>query len=209
MVGGAPTAVTEMDGERTALKEWAVLVEAMARGEIIAMVRKGGIREQRAGFQVRHDRFLLYPTFFHERAAELAPRFRDRLAAAHATRPAEGVLRIEYVCEVAAVWAVAELARLDAIAEEHGLAPEAVASRFHYKNRPGVQVVAVRTMRLPIPVELPEIRRYGGCVSWVELDRDVSVRGATPVLPAPALAERVRRLRGALGDPEPRPAAPA
>ena len=29
--------------ERTALKEWAVLCDAMARGDIIAMVRKGGI----------------------------------------------------------------------------------------------------------------------------------------------------------------------
>ena len=67
------------DTERTALKEWAVLVDAMARGEIIAMVRKGGIREQRAGFSVRHDRFLFYPTWCPEKSAELGLRFQARL----------------------------------------------------------------------------------------------------------------------------------
>ena len=39
--------------ERTALKEWSVVVDALARGAVIALVRKGGIREQRAGFVVR------------------------------------------------------------------------------------------------------------------------------------------------------------
>src|SRR5919202_4202365 len=98
--------------ERTALKEWAVLVDAMARGDVVAMVRKGGIREQRAGFAVRHDRFLLYPTFFHEKVEELAPRFAPALASAGSTRPPEGVVRIAQVATVAAVWHVTELERL-------------------------------------------------------------------------------------------------
>ena len=120
--------------ERTALKEWAVLVDAMARGDVVAMVRKGGIREQRAGFQVRHDRFLLYPTYFHEKAAEVAPRFVPTLDAAHARRPPEGIVRLEYVADVAAVWTVSDLDRLRAIEGEHGLAwpadPLAVAGWY-------------------------------------------------------------------------------
>ncbi|MFL5578015.1 MAG: DUF1802 family protein [Gemmatimonadaceae bacterium] len=193
--------MSEPSLERTALKEWAVLVDAMARGEIVAMVRKGGIREQRAGFQVRHDRFLLYPTYFHEKAAETAPRLVETLEASHARRPAEGTVRLEYVAEVAAVWAVRELASLPAIEMEHGLAPAAVESRFHYKGRPGVQVVAVRLARLPEPVTIPEQRRYAGCVSWVELDGDVDVRGATPVVLEPEFGRRLRALRDALGAP--------
>ena len=83
----------ESTHERTALKEWAVLVDAMARGDIIAMVRKGGIREQRSGFAVRHERFVFYPTLFHENAHELAPRFRDTRT--HAASPALlGAVRI-------------------------------------------------------------------------------------------------------------------
>lgn len=187
--------------ERTALKEWAVLVDAMARGDIVAMIRKGGIREQRAGFSVRHDRFLLYPTYFHEKAAEMAERLVPTLEAAHARRPPQGIVRLEHVADVVAVWPVAELEPLRAIAREHGLNWAAVESRFHYKNRPGVQVVAVRTRRLPTPVEIPEARRYGGCVSWVELDADVNVTGATPVLDEATLRRRVEELAKALGEP--------
>ena len=186
------------DVERTALKEWAVLVDAMARGDILAMVRKGGIREQRAGFSVRHDRFLLYPTFFHEKAAELDDRFRDMLPASHAARPPEGTIRLTYVAEAVAVWRVTELDRLRAITGEHGLAWSAVESRFHYRDKPGVQVVAVRVSRLREPVEVPEARRYAGCISWVELDCDVSIAGAVPVLSAPLFEQRVAQLHAAL-----------
>ena len=189
------------DPERTALKEWAVLADAMARGEIVAMVRKGGIREQRAGFAVRHDRFLLYPTYFHEKPQELAERFRPRLDAADVARPPEGVIHLRQVADVVAVWRGQELGRLRAIDASHGLAWPAVESRSHYRQRPGVRVVAVRVRPLPALVALPEARRYGGCISWVELDEAVDVGAARPVLDEPELARRVATIVAALGEP--------
>lgn len=189
------------DTERTALKEWAVLVEAMARGELIAMVRKGGIRERRAGFDVRHDRFLLYPTFFHEKVNELAERFRPSLEGAHTDRPPDGMLQLRYVADVAAVWRVTELERLRAIHAEHGLTWGAVESRFRYRDDPLVHVVAARVARLPEVVTVPEIRRYAGCVSWVRLDDEVVVQPAQPVIDDGAFATRLRTLASALGDP--------
>lgn len=179
-----------------------MLARAMGRGEVIVMVRKGGIREQRAGFSVRHDRFLLYPTYFHEKAAELQPRFIAALDEAADVRPAPGVIRVELVAHVAAVWRVGELESLRGIEHEHGLAWPAVESRFHYRGKPGVQVVAVRIARLAEPVELPEIRRYAGCVSWVELDTDVDVAGARDVIERGEFDGRLARLRDVLGAPE-------
>lgn len=190
------------EGERIALKEWAVLVDAMARGETIAMVRKGGIREQRAGFSVRHDRFLLYATFFHEKEQELAPRFRGYLAASHARRPPDGMLRIEYVATAVAVWRVTELERLRAVQHEHGLTWDAVAARFHYRSNPVVHVVAVRVARLAQPAMVPEARRYGGCVSWVALDAPVSVADSTPVLGDADFERRMSGLAAVLGEPD-------
>ena len=196
------TAVTT--GERTALKEWAVLCDAMARGDIIAMVRKGGIREQRAGFAVRHARFLLYPTFFHERLDELAPRFRDALADSHAAQRVPsgqaGIVRVSLVADVAAVWQVDDLEKLRAIEGEHGLAWSAVESRFHYRGIPGVHVVAVRVSRLRDVAEVPELRRYAGCVSWVELDDEIGITGARPAIPSDAFDARLARLRALLGE---------
>jgi hypothetical protein len=185
--------------ERTALKEWAVLVHAMMRGELVAMVRKGGIREQRAGFSVRHDRFLLYPTYFHEKVNELAPRYAASLETSHAHKPEPGTIRIECVADVLGMWQVKELETLRAIEGEHGMSWGAVESRFHYKNKPGVQVIAVRVSKLEQPVVVAETRRYLGCVSWVELDDNIDVSNATPVLDDASLMMRVARLRNALG----------
>jgi hypothetical protein len=187
------------DSERVALKEWAVLVNAMARGDLIAMIRKGGIREKRAGFDVRHDRFLLYPTFFHEKLNELAQRFHSTLESAHATRPPDGMIELRYLASVAAVWQVTELERLPAIEAEHGLTWGAVESRFKYRDDPRVHVVAVRISALPATATLPEVRRYTGCVSWVKLDEDVDVAGVVPVLDDASFAERLSTLEGALG----------
>lgn len=182
---------------RTALKEWAVLVDAMASGKIIAMVRKGGIREQRAGFSVRHERFVFYPTFFHEKVAELAPRFHNDLALAR--RSDEGTVRIAHAAEVVGLWTVTDLERLRAIDGEHGLAWPAVESRFHYRDRPVVEVVVVRVSTLPAAVVVPELRRYQGCVSWVALEESIDVTGAAPVLDAASFDERVSRIGRALG----------
>lgn len=187
--------------ERCALKEWAVLCDALACGDIIALVRKGGIREQRAGFSVRHDRFLLYPTYFHEKATELAPRFAGALASSHADRAPSGAVRLALVATVSAVWAVDDLERMRAIESEHGLAWDAVCSRFHYKQRPGLHVIAVDVARLREPVEIPEIARYAGCVSWVTLDDGVEVERAERVVATSRHDARLARLRDTLGGP--------
>ena len=188
--------------ERTALKEWAVLCDALAVGEIVALVRKGGIREQRAGFAVRHDRFLLYPTFFHEKSAELQPRFAARLTDASAHRPPEGIIRIGLVAEVAATWHVRELERLRAIEPFHGMAWPAVVSRFQYRGTNDVRVIAARVLRLPEAHDVPETRRYQGCVSWIALDEAIDVRGAKAVLTDAELSQRVAALTSALGAPD-------
>lgn len=158
--------------ERTALKEWAVLCAAMAEGRIIAMVRK------------------------------LQPRFRDALAAAHAAQPRAGEVHLALVASVAAVWTASDLAPLQDIEQEHGLAWSAVESRFHYKDRPGVQVVAVRVARLAEPARVPEEHRYQGCVSWVTLDAALPVAAAVPVVHDDDLARRIAALCAALGPPD-------
>ncbi|GAC1695487.1 MAG: DUF1802 family protein [Gemmatimonadaceae bacterium] len=197
--------MTAADTERSALKEWSVLCDAMSAGAIVALVRKGGIREQRAGFVVRHDRFLLYPTYFHEKVAELALRFHGALERTLAARPSADAVVVQHVAQVASVWRVTELARMPSIAGEHGLTDAAVASRFNYRNRPEVYVVAVRVASLPTPMSLPALRRYHGCVSWVELEDDVPVGDARPVLSDGDFATRLQRLQRALGPPEPAP----
>src|ERR1700677_156754 len=49
-----------------AFKEWAVTVRALAEGEQLITLRKGGIREPGKPFRLAHERFFLYPTFDHK-----------------------------------------------------------------------------------------------------------------------------------------------
>src|SRR4028119_281534 len=64
----------------TAFKEWAVTVRALAEGEQLITLRKGGIRESDKHFCVEHERFFLYPTFDHQRG--------DCVRASHVPEPA-------------------------------------------------------------------------------------------------------------------------
>ena len=49
-----------------ALKEWAVVCRALEEGRQTVLLRKGGILEFREGFEVKHDRFMLFPTYEHQ-----------------------------------------------------------------------------------------------------------------------------------------------
>ena len=57
--------------ESVGFKEWALVCEALGRGEQTIMLRKGGIAEGRDGFSFRHREFFLFPTFFHEQVAKV------------------------------------------------------------------------------------------------------------------------------------------
>ncbi len=55
-----------------ALKEWAVTIAALAAGDQVLIVRKGGIGEKR--FELPHPRFYLFPTYAHQRPELVKPR---------------------------------------------------------------------------------------------------------------------------------------
>lgn len=182
-----------MQTERTALKEWAVMVDALGSGDIIAMVRKGGIRDQHgAGFSLRHGRFVLYPTRFHQSTEQLSESLVPRLERSHAAMAPSGHVRIEYVAHTAICVTVTDLARLALVRHELGLSLSALESRFFYRE-PGVTLSALRVERLRQPVVIPELRRYGGCVSWLELDDDIpcDVDHVAPVIGESEFQERL------------------
>jgi hypothetical protein len=55
-------------------------------------------------------------------------------------------------------------------------------------------------------IELPMRDDYGGCKSWIELERDVETGDATPVLADEEFALRLRNFRSALEASESIPA---
>ena len=55
----------------------------------------------------------------------------------------------------------------------------------------------MRVFRLPQRVELPMLPAYGGCKSWIELEREIATEGSQPVLADAEFARKLARLRGA------------
>src|SRR5687768_3006004 len=83
-----------------AFKEWAIVVDALGRGEQIFILRTGGIHEGRGGFKMEHSEFVLFPTLFHqqrESVIEPAQTPFDEIAP-HLSPPE--LLRVEYWGEV-------------------------------------------------------------------------------------------------------------
>ena len=167
-------------GSRRALKEWAVVDEALARGEVSVLLRKGGIHERTGDFGVEHREFWIYPTGWHQNLEDLAPRLHPLLDAV--APPPRGVIPFRVHATVDSVIRIESREALDRIEHLHPLSPAAAHYRFAYRDRPYVHALLVRAHRLPAPVPLRETHRYEGCVSWVELDQEIATAGAEPVL---------------------------
>ena len=179
---------------RIALKEWAVVIEALADGSQIFLLRKGGIAEGKRGFELLHRRFLLFPTWEHQHREALQEGWRERFDTL--APPDASVLELRYFAEVhdiapAPPRAEAFLSR----PETHVWTRDFFEKRYAYRPDLPLYVVAVRTFELPEPARISNDRRYQGCRSWVELYEDVPVEGGEPVISESALMQAWQAFR--------------
>ena len=181
-----------------ALKEWATVLEAMARGEQIILVRKGGLIEPGTGFELISNTFVFYPTFEHQAVQYLREPFRAYFDQAAARRAPEGQIRIELFGLAAASWHVRDPAVLDRLRSDHIYNGAFLSQRLKWQPEQPLVLVVVRAFRFPSPQLIPVIPRYVGCKSWVELDAPVSLDGLQPVLDDAAFEERLQRLSASL-----------
>ena len=182
----------------TALKEWATVLEAMARGEQTILVRKGGLIEPGTGFELVSTAFVFYPTFEHQAVNYLREPYRSYFDAATAQRAPEGQVRIELFGLAAASWQMRDPAVLDRLRDDHIYNDAFLSQRLKWQPDQPLVLVAVRAFRLPAPRILPVSPRYAGCKSWVELEASVPLDGLQPVLDDAAFQERLRRLNALL-----------
>jgi hypothetical protein len=166
----------------TALKEWAVVIEALARGRQHFLLRKGGIAEGKRGFEIQHTEFLLYPTWEHQQRDSIRDEFGDLF---ERTRPrAADVVRFHYLARVTDVLhaprRLEDMRRLDA---EHIWAGPYLEKRYGYRPDLPLFVVILRLYGLATEQEIPENRRYAGCRSWVSLEQEIDTAGVAPVEP--------------------------
>ncbi|HEX2739482.1 MAG TPA: DUF1802 family protein [Rubrobacter sp.] len=191
-----------MDSLQHALKEWAVAVMALERGETALVVRKGGIREK--AFAVPRTRFLLLPGYEHQRPDLLKPEYRELMREIPSLTD-DGPLRFSSFAEVEGAYEVSEAEDLTSLDPYHMWTPEYAGSRFKWRPKKPLTVLVLRTYLMPESVELPYVDEYGGCKSWIELQETVSVEGARPALSDEDFDELVAPALGVLRGLEPAP----
>ncbi len=182
-----------------AFKEWAVTVRALAEGEQLVTLRKGGIREENKHFELEHERFFLYPTFDHQRNDLVRHSHHPELRRAleegvwpdeepppraliqDGGIPQPDRVRIRAWAEVADHFTVTDRRVVDGLSPFYVWTPDYAEKRLNWKRRHPLHVLLLRVHRIPRPVTVRVRDEYHGCRSWVEIDRDLPFEG-TPVM---------------------------
>jgi hypothetical protein len=182
---------------RWAFKEWAVIIDALGRGEQIIILRKGGLREARGGFRVEHAEFWLFPTYFHQQRASVLPRAQRRFDEI-ASGFSKANVRLQFYARMEEWRRLDSLAAAQRLRGQHIWREDVIAERFDWGREKQIFALALRVFRLREPVELPMRPAYAGCKSWVELKHDPSTEFAAPVLDERCFADKLRRFRAQL-----------
>jgi len=162
--------------ESAGLKEWAIVCEAMGRGEQSVILRKGGLAEGRTGFAFRHAGFFLFPTFFHEQIDKV------RVEGAEIPTSREGEIEVRLFAQLIAATHVTSWETAAALEPLHILQRAVVRERFDYDKAPGLHVALVRVFRVVPGWIFPDAPRYAGCRSWVMLPERPEKTRFEPVL---------------------------
>ena len=150
-----------------AFKEWALVCEALGKGNQSLLLRKGGIAEGKKGFGFEHSEFVLFPTWFH---GQLEKTRLEQVSAIAEEAP--GVLYLEYAVTVEWSGFIDDRQKIAQLEGLHILHESVIEERFTYDpgdGSQGLHVAFVRVYRMDPPLFLPMEKRFGGCRSWVQL----------------------------------------
>ena len=183
---------------RMAFKEWAVVVQALGRGEQVLLLRKGGISEVGKHFRVEHDRFLLYPTLEHQKEDLLKTTHRESLAQLLAEGNEASAITFGCWAQVERTVELSEEEQLRSLSPFHIWSDDYAHSRLRWKPRHPLTALVLRVYRLQSPGVVPYKPHFGGCRSWVDLEEEVALGSLTPVLDDARFADQVRAIEDAL-----------
>jgi hypothetical protein len=164
---------------QVALKDWAVVCEALSSGRQMILLRKGGIYEAAGEFEVENREFLLFPTYLHQNAQMLKEDARSGLEKRSEEPKEIPISAAGVVTDIVQLKSREQMARID---DEHVWAKPLIEMRFNYRPENPLYLLLVRAHRLVEPLTIANTPAYAGCKSWVPLDQAIEVGGALPVL---------------------------
>ena len=186
-----------------ALKEWAVAVNAFAKGKQIMILRKGGIHREDKDFRILHPEFALFPTYEHQDPGLIKDEYHDDLRETLAEDDVPGLVAVGYWSEVTDVFELREEAAVDRLSPYHIWTNAYAHKRLHWRPKYPLTVALLRVYALQQPQAIPVLDEYAGCKSWVELGQDVPLGYMVPVLTDEEYEEQARPIRSTLAAASP------
>jgi hypothetical protein len=162
-----------------ALKEWAVVCKALEEGRQVVLLRKGGILEYKQGFEVKHEKFLLFPTFEHQSKDHLQADYASKLDEVLKEQPAAGTNVMTSYAEVVDIKEITDRAALKPLEKYHVWNESYVNARMDYNPKKPMSVILLRVFKLDKPVSVDTKAEWAGCKSWIPVDMNAT---GTPAL---------------------------
>ena len=160
-----------------ALKEWAIVGEALARNRQIVLLRKGGLLDEDGHFALEHSQFWLLPTWLHQERGLVKAAHQDLWE--QTPRESDESAKIAYLrhfARVERVWKLDENAESALGQVPHIWSAHYLDLRFGYQPDKTLLCAALRVYVADEPVRY-ELRAGDlGCRSWVDLAAPIGVQ---------------------------------
>ncbi len=160
------------------LKEWSIVCDALVQGAQIILFRKGGIREVEGRFKTEADKFLLFPTFEHQKQSHL----KDIWGYLVNNTPPKDSVSIPGWCEVDSCYLIKSEAEIEAIEDQHIFNELYLTQRFEFNPYDPLTMLILRVHRFNNPITVPLLPEYMGCRSWIKINDEISLANSSPVL---------------------------
>jgi hypothetical protein len=183
------------------LKEWAIAVQALEKGETVLLLRKGGIREKGGAFTIPHREILLYPTYEHQKPHLLKPNY------AHQVKLVDSGWHPSHIsigswAKITDIFQVSEEETVAALLPFHIWNEQFVHERFGWKPRQPLTVLLLRVYTFAQVKMLPFRPEYGGCRSWIDVAETISLEGSKPVLGDSEYLRKADEIQGLVVGPQ-------
>jgi hypothetical protein len=180
-----------------ALKEHASILELLARGSCIAMLKKSGVAHLPLPAEAgQMPEFFLFPGYLGSSQSDLQTRWHG-VFQQHQQPERVGMVRFRLYAQLRAEATIHDVAALNRLEEEIPLTPQYLRKRFEFPPQ-GLSLLVLRVYRLAEPLMLVDRPMYESARNWVKLETALPVRGLTPVVADQEFELRVSRLRSIL-----------
>ena len=172
-----------------------MIIEALASGRQIILMRKGGLHEAQGRFTAEHREFFLFPTYTHQQTEGIKETARPLLQSIPPKR--EDYIELRTYAIVAYVARLTQWEEVAALEPFHVWSAEEIRNRFD-RREPDLSLLALRVYRLPRVIPVEDEPRFAGCRSWVTLESSLLTDGAVPALSEKKFLEKLRLVKHAL-----------